>query len=306
MARREKKKKKQPASERIAPAFAECPVCLQQSALYHLLAVEERIEAARGNRHPLFGWSVKAAQAGNRRLHWACTRCLTRGTALAADPLKQVYCCDTPYFAYADSARACVECGTDFTFRAAEQLHWYETLRFHLSSQPIRCAPCRKRRRSGTAVRARIGAAVASLDPNDAGQLATIAALYEEIGSIEKAADYLRRAKNKARTQAQFLGLINRLEALQPGVDDTAREACPCCGFTTLKSLGGHELCPVCFWTDDGQDDPHAAEVWGGPNGDVSLADARKNYAQFGACSMAHRQSVRQPKRDERRARTFV
>lgn len=302
MARRDKKK---PRYERQAPPLADCPVCGRQSTLDHLLAVEERIEAARGNKHPLFGWSVKAAQDRNRHLHWACMQCLARGVAVAADPLKQIYCCDTPYFAYADAARACMECGAEFTFRAAEQLHWYETLRFHLSSQPIRCAPCRKRRRNGTAVRAHIGEALAALDPNDAAQLAGVAALYEEIGSIEKAADYLRRAKNKARTQAQFLGLINKLESLQPRVEDTARVACPCCGFTTLSALGGFEICPVCFWQDDGQDDPHAAEVWGGPNGDLSLAQARKNYAQFGASALAHRPSVRQPKRDERRARKF-
>lgn len=261
---------------------------------------------ARGNQQPRLGWSVKAAQAHNRHLHWACQSCLSRGAALAADPLKQVYCCDTPYFAYADSPRNCVECGAEFVFAAAEQLHWYETLRFHLASQPIRCAPCRKRRRSGTTVRARIGETLAALDPNDAKQLAAVAALYEEIGSIEKAADYLRRAKNKARTQSEFLGLINKLESLQPRVDDRERVACPCCGFTTLSAMGGYELCPVCFWTDDGQDDPRAGEVWGGPNGDLSLAAARKNYAQFGASALAHRQSVRQPKRDERRARRFA
>ena len=55
-------------------------------------------------------------------------------------------------------------------------------------------------------------------------------------------------------------------------------ERCPCCGLPTLDARGRFELCPVCWWEDDGQDDPHADEVWGGPNKDYSLSHARANY----------------------------
>lgn len=285
--------------------MAQCPGCGQQASAEHLLETEQRMIQHWGPTRRPDGWSILLAQERNRWFHWACTSCLRSGRAVLADPTRQVFCCDHPYFAYVDEERICVECGGAFVVRAAEKLHWYESLRFHLASQPIRCAPCRKRRRRGKGVQRAIGAALAALDPENAESLAGVAALYEEIGSIEKAAGFLRRAKNKARTQAQFLGLINKLESLQPRVDETKRVACPCCGFTTLSAMGGHERCPVCFWTDDGQDDPRAAEVWNGANGDVSLAQARKNYAQYGACSLLHRQSVRQPKRDERRSRRF-
>jgi hypothetical protein len=40
-------------------------------------------------------------------------------------------------------------------------------------------------------------------------------------------------------------------------------------------------LCALCAWEDDGQDDPHADEVWGGPNHGYSLAQARENFRQF-------------------------
>jgi hypothetical protein len=30
---------------------------------------------------------------------------------------------------------------------------------------------------------------------------------------------------------------------------------CPCCGFVTLGERSAFEICPVCFWEDDGQDD---------------------------------------------------
>jgi hypothetical protein len=57
---------------------------------------------------------------------------------------------------------------------------------------------------------------------------------------------------------------------------------CPCCGFRTLPKRGDDEICQVCFWHDDGQDDPHADEVWGGPNKDLSLTQARANFREFG------------------------
>jgi len=39
----------------------------------------------------------------------------------------------------------------------------------------------------------------------------------------------------------------------------------------------------VRFWQDDGQDEAEANEVWGGPNGTLSLAQARENFRTFGA-----------------------
>ncbi len=56
------------------------------------------------------------------------------------------------------------------------------------------------------------------------------------------------------------------------------RYTCPCCGYPTLFQRGGFEVCELCDWEDDGQDDPHANEVWGGPNGSYSLAAARLNF----------------------------
>jgi hypothetical protein len=39
----------------------------------------------------------------------------------------------------------------------------------------------------------------------------------------------------------------------------------PCCRFKTPYGRGQDEICPVCFWHDDGQDEDGADEVWGGP-----------------------------------------
>ncbi|WHY69480.1 CPCC family cysteine-rich protein [Neobacillus sp. SuZ13] len=57
-------------------------------------------------------------------------------------------------------------------------------------------------------------------------------------------------------------------------------EKCPCCGYPTLEERGGFEICILCNWEDDGQDNPYADEVWGGPNGDYSLTEARKNFKE--------------------------
>ncbi len=34
------------------------------------------------------------------------------------------------------------------------------------------------------------------------------------------------------------------------------RYSCPCCLYKTLSEIGGYEICPVCFWEDDGVEDP--------------------------------------------------
>jgi len=75
---------------------------------------------------------------------------------------------------------------------------------------------------------------------------------------------------------------------------------CPCCRCLTLDSRGGFEICPVCFWEDDGQDDDDADIVRGGPNRDLSLTQARKNYAAFGACDRSALEHVRPATPEER------
>ncbi|MFE0593846.1 CPCC family cysteine-rich protein [Micromonospora echinospora] len=75
--------------------------------------------------------------------------------------------------------------------------------------------------------------------------------------------------------------------------------ACPCCGYLTLGERGGYEICDVCFWEDDGQDDHDAARVRGGPNRNLSLLDARRNFLQCGASDPKDQKYVRPPRPDE-------
>jgi hypothetical protein len=69
---------------------------------------------------------------------------------------------------------------------------------------------------------------------------------------------------------------------------------CPCCGYRTLTSSpGSYELCPICFWEDDGIQfaDP---DYSGGANV-PSLREAQRNFILFGACDNQAIPHVRRP-----------
>ncbi len=76
-------------------------------------------------------------------------------------------------------------------------------------------------------------------------------------------------------------------------VADGPKYSCPCCRCFTLMGRGGYEVCPVCYWEDDGQDDHDADVVRGGPNADLSLVSARQNFTREGAVSPEFKDSVR-------------
>jgi hypothetical protein len=74
---------------------------------------------------------------------------------------------------------------------------------------------------------------------------------------------------------------------------------CPCCKFKTLHGRGQDEICQVCFWHDDGQDEADAERVLGGPNRHLSLRQARVNFKSLGAIEEQWKPNVRPPKPDE-------
>ena len=74
---------------------------------------------------------------------------------------------------------------------------------------------------------------------------------------------------------------------------------CPCCGCKTLSERTAFEICEVCFWEDYGQDDGDADECRGGPNGSLSLREARANYLRCGACEESMIGNVRPPRPEE-------
>lgn len=69
---------------------------------------------------------------------------------------------------------------------------------------------------------------------------------------------------------------------------------CPCCKSFTLGEIAKYDICPVCFWEDDGTTGEHGFS----PNS-VDLAQARLNYKEYGACDEHSQQVVRRAKREE-------
>ena len=60
------------------------------------------------------------------------------------------------------------------------------------------------------------------------------------------------------------------------------RFRCPCCDYVTLSQRGHYDICPVCFWEDDGGDIDRA-DAHSGPN-HMTLREGRDNFERFGAC----------------------
>ena len=62
--------------------------------------------------------------------------------------------------------------------------------------------------------------------------------------------------------------------------EPTSLLACPCCQYRTLTNQGAYDICPVCFWEDDGSTEP---DDYSSPN-HMSVAQGQSNFAKFGAC----------------------
>ena len=79
---------------------------------------------------------------------------------------------------------------------------------------------------------------------------------------------------------------------------------CPCCGYATLGQVSVYDICAICFWEDDGQDDPEADECWGGPNY-VSLTEGRINFLTKGASDKKDLPHVRAVKPSDENVRKY-
>lgn len=77
------------------------------------------------------------------------------------------------------------------------------------------------------------------------------------------------------------------------------KHKCPCCEFYTLENEANNtfQLCPVCYWEDDGVQ-LREPDCGGGANR-VSLNQARKNFKEYGAIEEYFKQFVRAPNEDE-------
>jgi hypothetical protein len=72
--------------------------------------------------------------------------------------------------------------------------------------------------------------------------------------------------------------------------------ACPCCGYKTLPGRGDYDLCPVCWWEDEGL----LPWEYSGPNAQT-LIEAQQEYLAETRPYRRRPGKVRAPKRQEAR-----
>jgi hypothetical protein len=89
-----------------------------------------------------------------------------------------------------------------------------------------------------------------------------------------------------ARRQAWFESYTQQRSVVGPL--SAGGYTCPCCGQRTLSERGAYEICRVCRWEDDGQDDHDRGVIRGGPNGALSLDVARAEYEAEGGVRQPH------------------
>jgi hypothetical protein len=77
------------------------------------------------------------------------------------------------------------------------------------------------------------------------------------------------------------LAALGHAVSVEGQVEDL--RACRCCEFRTLPHAGEYDICPVCFWEDDGSS---SEDAFSGPNR-MTLREARAGFAEFGAIAAA-------------------
>jgi hypothetical protein len=97
----------------------------------------------------------------------------------------------------------------------------------------------------------------------------------------------LKTLRNLNTPEDYLLALIElgsgTMEAELHDLHEIQRVQCPCCDHFTLEERGTWDVCPVCFWKDDGSDldrlDDRSA-----CNHGLTLRQGRHNFQRLGAC----------------------
>ncbi|OYD06598.1 CPCC family cysteine-rich protein [Paludifilum halophilum] len=64
---------------------------------------------------------------------------------------------------------------------------------------------------------------------------------------------------------------------------------CPCCKYQTFLERGQYEVCPVCFWEDDGSNEPTR---YSSVN-QMTLGDGQVHFKEYGAVSKKSLQFIK-------------
>lgn len=91
---------------------------------------------------------------------------------------------------------------------------------------------------------------------------------------------------------------IHKFQDEMEGID-VEKVSCPCCGYKTLDEdpPGTYDICPICFWEDDGVQFEDL-DYEGGTN-DVLLRQGQRNFLEFEACEKEMLEYVRNPNEND-------
>lgn len=154
---------------------------------------------------------------------WACNECIETGRAIAAQPWLQTFCDHKPYLAYFDQTYFCKDCRTEFVFSGKEQQYWYEELKFWVQSFPLRCLPCRRKRRERNMATQTLQKQLEELPVlplQEPQQLLEIAGLYLLIGSQRKVTEFVGRAQSGARARGEMAAFAEQIEAFKQRIQE--------------------------------------------------------------------------------------
>jgi hypothetical protein len=85
------------------------------------------------------------------------------------------------------------------------------------------------------------------------------------------------------------------MEVIPLSLEVNKNYQCPCCGYKTLSLSppNSFEICPVCYWEDDGVQ--FAKPDYANGANKISLNEARANFIKFGAILEEYSSKTRKP-----------
>jgi len=98
--------------------------------------------------------------------------------------------------------------------------------------------------------------------------------VYDSLLEIALEHSYVGVINSFLKSQTTLMG---RNESIEGAVEEL--EICPCCGYRSLQESRSCEICPVCFWEDDGTTEP---DRYSEPN-HMTLGDAQLSFRLIGA-----------------------
>lgn len=105
---------------------------------------------------------------------------------------------------------------------------------------------------------------------------------------------YEYRGVKSSFIKAKVEGILKRKVSIEGEAESLVE--CSCCHYRTLDESGAYDICPVCFWEDDGNREPAQYSSCNR----LTLKEARENFSSYGACDRESRSFVSRDNPEEK------